>query len=243
MKFRFLYRAYKARYRDQRFEINSVLSTLRPGDVAVDVGAHKGSYLHWMRKAVGPEGKVIAFEPQPKLAAYLHAITNAMRWTNVAIHEVALSDSTGTATLHVPGARPSSPSASLNRAALGESPGQQYECRLETLDRQLAGAGRVVLLKVDVEGHELQVFRGSAEMLTRDHPVILFECETRHLHGHGMRDVFRFLESLGYKGQYFSPQGTLPLDTFDPSIHQKRGVNKYWEADGYCNNFLFKHGD
>ena len=43
---------------------------IRPGDVAVDVGANKGSYLRWLSRAAGP-GKVVAFEPQPQLAAYL----------------------------------------------------------------------------------------------------------------------------------------------------------------------------
>ena len=46
---------------------------LSEGDRAVDVGANKGSYTFWMRRAVGAGGRVHAFEPQPELAAYLRA--------------------------------------------------------------------------------------------------------------------------------------------------------------------------
>ena len=45
MKLRFLYRAYKARYRDQKQEISSLLHAINQGDTVLDIGANKGSYL------------------------------------------------------------------------------------------------------------------------------------------------------------------------------------------------------
>jgi FkbM family methyltransferase len=239
MNARYLFRAFKARYRDQRSEFRAILPVLHRGDVAVDVGANKGSYLYWMRKAVGAGGKVFAFEPQTPLAAYLRSVCAAMRWENVIVHDCAVSDITGIGTLHVPG-NGDSPGASLHPAVLGDQPGQRSECRTDTLDHQLADVARVALLKVDVEGHELQVFRGATRILSRDRPLILFECEARHLQGHLMRDVFSCLENLGYEGEFFSPQGLRPLDDFDPAIHQKHESERFWDAPGYCNNFLFK---
>ena len=238
MKARFLYRALKARYRDQRFEIRSVLSALSPGAVAVDVGANKGAYLYWMRRAVGESGEVFAFEPQAVLAGYLRAVAARMRWSNVRVRDCAISDSTGTGTLHVPGER-DSPGASLEEAILAVSACREEACAVDTLDRQLEGAGRIALLKVDVEGHELAVFRGAERTLAQSRPTLLFECEARHLTRHTQSDVFAFLEERGYTGSFFSPRGLLPLGEFDAAVHQRRGPGRFWKEPGYCGNFLF----
>jgi FkbM family methyltransferase len=240
MKPRFLYRAYRARYRDQRLEILTALSCLKPGDVAVDVGAHKGAYLYWLRTAVGAQGKVFAFEPQPRLAQYLTAVCRAMNWLNVSVSHCAVSDSAGSRRLNVPGDK-DSPGASLEQAILGAAPCHSYECRVDTLDHQLGHQDRVALIKVDVEGHELSVFRGATGVLSRSAPVLLVECEARHLSGHSMQDVFDYLAGFGYAGSFFSRQGLLPLGAFDPAVHQRRDGERFWDAPGYCNNFLFKH--
>ena len=237
MKARFLYRAMKARFRDQGAEIRAVLRELSPGDVAVDVGANKGAYLYWMRRAVGPGGSVFAFEPQPGLARYLESISARMRWRNVVVRECALSDSAGPRILNVPGWE-NSPGASLEEAAA--SPGARArEVAADTLDRQLEGAGPIAFLKVDVEGHELPVFRGAARTLAQFRPTLLFECESRHLTGRTPRDVFGFLEGFGYRGGFFSQEGVRPIQEFDPAVHQRSGPGRFWEAPGYCNNFLF----
>ena len=70
MKWRFIYRGLRARFRDQNLEITALINHLKEDDVAIDVGANKGSYLWALSKAV-PRGKVIAFEPQQKLCDYL----------------------------------------------------------------------------------------------------------------------------------------------------------------------------
>jgi hypothetical protein len=69
---KWLYRAL--RYRLEKQEIKLVQRHLAPGDVAVDVGAHKGAYTWWMRRAVGESGRVYAFEPQPALADNLRGL-------------------------------------------------------------------------------------------------------------------------------------------------------------------------
>jgi FkbM family methyltransferase len=238
VKWRFLYRAFKARYRDQRHEIKVALHFLRPGVVAADIGANKGAYLYWLRKAVGAGGRVFAYEPQSSLAVYLHDVCAALDWDNVLIRDCALSDSPGTRSLHVPGTG-DSPGASLERPADGVGLGRSHECQVDTLDRQLLGVDDVALLKVDVEGHELQVFRGAQRVLSRHRPVLLFECEARHLGQHTMQDVFSFLHGFDYEGAFFSPRGLRPLGQFDARIHQRQTPGRFWDAPDYCNNFLF----
>jgi FkbM family methyltransferase len=238
MRLRFLYRAFKARYRDQRHELRAVRTLIQRGDTVVDIGANKGAYLYWLQKAVGADGKVFAFEPQPALFCYLQQIAATMKWHNVHLGDCALSDSAGKRRLFVPG-ESVSPGASLETAATTSVSGHSYDCQTDTLDHQLATALRVSFLKMDVEGHELNVFRGAVKTLSRHAPVILFECEARHLQDHLMQDVFAFLHGLEYVGAFFSPTGLQPLAEFDARLHQKPTGERFWDAPGYCNNFLF----
>jgi len=239
MKLRYLYRAFKARYRDERAELLTALLAIRPGDTVADIGANKGAYLYWLQKAVGETGKVFAYEPQPALAGYLQSVCELMRWKNVLVRDCALSDSPGVGMLNVPGAA-DSPGASLEGAITERTDCRQFECPVDTLDNQLRDAARVALLKIDVEGHELRVFQGAKEVLRHHRPLIICECEARHLSQHTMQDVFNHLQACGYEGSFFSPRGVRPLSEFDPRHHQKQAGERFWDAPDYCNNFLFR---
>jgi FkbM family methyltransferase len=236
VSFHFRYRAYRARWFRQAGEIRAVLAHLEAGDTAFDVGAHKGRYTYWMRRAVGPGGRVVAFEPQPRLAADLQAAVTRLGWRNVAVRPCAVGDAVGSATLHVPGARGVSAGASLDSAAYAAGAPLHLACEVTTLDRESEGPGRVALVKVDVEGHEWQVFQGAERLLRRDAPVLLFECEQRHLKDRAMADVFAWLEGLGYEGAFFAPVALRPLAAFDPAVHQPELPGR---SGPYCNNFLF----
>jgi FkbM family methyltransferase len=211
-----------------------MLGVLRPGDAAVDVGAFNGGYAYWMRSAVGDGGTVLAFEPQPEAAAQLRRYVSAFAWTNVTVVECAMSVQPGERTLLVPGEGPS-PGASLVGASLPPRP-RGYTVRVDTLDLALAAhapASRVRLLKCDVEGHELEVFRGAERMLREHRPSILFECEARHLRGVTMHDVFAHLADLGYRGTFYWRGATMDVAHFDVRVHQVEGRRPY------ANNFAF----
>ena len=238
MKLRYRYRALKARYRDEKPELKAALAAIQPGDTVADIGANKGAYLYWLQKKVGPTGKVFAYEPQPTLASYLETVRAGMGWQNVIIRDCALSDVAGTGTLNVPGAGVS-PGASLEMAITDAADCRHLKCPVDTLDRQFRDCCQITLLKIDVEGHELNVLRGAKEVFTRHAPVLLFECEARHLNNHTMSDVFNFLKNFGYTGEFFSQTGLRPMSEFDLQIHQKQAGARFWDAPDYCNNFLF----
>jgi len=242
MKLRFLYRAWKARWRDQRLEIGAARALIRPGELVIDAGANKGAYLYWLRRCAGSSGTVLAYEPQPSLAHYLQQACAEFGWQNVEVHAIALSDRAGKSTLHVPGSGVS-PGASLESSALDQMQGSRLECLIDTLDHQLREFPPLRFLKVDVEGHELALFRGATETLQKDHPALLFECEARHLTKHSMADVFGFLQNFGYRGYLLQERSLLPLDRFDPAIHQARTGERFWDAPTYFNNFLFTTGE
>jgi FkbM family methyltransferase len=112
MKLRFLLRALKARYRDQSVELNVIKKNIRPNDTVCDIGANKGSYLYWLSRWV-PAGRVVAFEPQASLAAYLRTLCDTLGLANVTVEPKAVHAKAGTLTLYVPG-EGDAPGASLS---------------------------------------------------------------------------------------------------------------------------------
>jgi FkbM family methyltransferase len=228
-------RAWKYRLRLEGAEIGWMLGKLAPGDAVVDVGAYKGAYTYWMRRAVGPRGSVLAVEPQPDAATFLRSFVAAFGWTNVTVVEAALSSAPGESVLLRPGSTPS-PSASIVGASLQPGP-TRTPIHLDTLDRSLSRhmpCARVRFLKCDVEGHELEVFQGGEAALREHHPAILVECEARHLRGHTMDDVFGYLAGLGYRGSFFLEGRAHDVSRLDPVVHQVEGRRLY------VNNFAFE---
>src|SRR5262245_18107915 len=221
MKTRFLYRAWKARLRDQRLEIRIAQGLIGPGDLVVDAGANQGAYLYWLRWFAGQRGAVHAYEPQPELAKYLQEVCSEFQWKNVQVEAVALSNRVGKSMLHVPGTGVS-PGASLENGVLEKMEGTSFECEVDTLDHQLRGRQGLTFLKVDVEGHEFALFEGAVETLRRDGPALLFECEARHLTKHEMQDVFSFLKKLGYEGYFLGTRSLRRVEQFEPKVHQAR---------------------
>lgn len=213
-------------------EIAWMRSILKPGQTALDVGAHKGAYAWWMKRSVGPRGRVVCFEPQPALRPYLKPLEKA--WTGFRYEWLALSSKEGELPLTKPKGKPTGV-ATLEQRESGDG----FETVLvpvTTLDLyDLAnGIGPVSFIKVDVEGHELEFFRGAETVLRRDRPILLFECEARH-RADGIQPVFDWLLSLGYRGQFFHGHELRPLAEFDVAKHQVQG------RDPYCNNFVFTH--
>jgi FkbM family methyltransferase len=242
---RLLTRAWKYRRRNEPAEIAYLLRHLKPGDVAIDVGAHKGAYLYWMRKRVGPEGRVIAFEPQPRLAHLLRNVVSRKVWTNVTIEDAGVSSHSGAGRLHVPQSAYSetSPSARLSSDPITAA-GTDLAIDLVTLDDYFTrnAIQRIDFLKCDVEGHELDVFRGAAGLLQTFHPRLLFECESRHHPRGSIRPVFQYLEQFGYVGRFFHRQELLPLSRFDCARHQVNEGERFWEHPDYSSNFVFEAG-
>lgn len=149
---------------------------LAPGDTAVDVGANMGYYAGLMAARVGAKGRVFAYEPHPEIFKDLDGHAKAWRaaggdFAAVDARECAASDSNGTAALfesdEFSGNRGT---ASLEGAVdhathAPKTATRRLEIRTRRLDDELSGAGPVALMKVDVEGHELSVFRGALGML------------------------------------------------------------------------------
>jgi len=156
---------------------------------AVDVGANIGNHSLFFAQLFD---HVHAFEPSPRIFELLRI--NARLAANVTIHNVGLSDRARDAELqHVLGDFGSS------RVGAGASSGRAESIRLTQLDQVAALAGaRVRLIKIDVEGHELEVLKGARLVLDRDHPVVVFEAHAETFAG-GTSAVIELLRTHGYE--------------------------------------------
>jgi FkbM family methyltransferase len=238
-KWRFIHRGLKTRYLDHRAELTALLAGLSPADVAVDVGAHKGSFVWSLSRAV-PKGRVVAFEPQPYLAGYLRHACTAARLHNVVVEAAGVSDRRGTAALSVIDSGTHSHGASFE-AALAE----RERCRVidvptVALDDYFRDSeGHIGAIKIDAEGHELAVLKGAAGIVAAHRPTILCESEERHKAGGTVAPVLAFMIAQNYSGYFFDRSALRPAAEFDPRVHQPQGQGRFWEAPGYCNSFLF----
>lgn len=187
----------------------------RPGSMMLDVGANVGAYAVVLAK-LAPKVQIHCFEPDPAMVARLERNVRLNRaHDNVQIHAAAASDVAGKTTFHavVCGSGNHGLSA-LRKEALGETPSTPIEVEQVTLDETfLAQEETVSVIKIDVQGSELEVLKGARRLLARDRPAIVFEHEDA-LHRdsdealarkRAMGDLFA---ALDYEVLYVSRRGT-----------------------------------
>jgi len=162
-------------------------SMLHPGETMFDVGANVGYYTLLGSHRVGTTGHVVAFEPLPANVRFLQRHVRLNRVQNVSLQAVAVSDHDGRARF--------APHASNAMGKLSDA--GSVEVATVSLD-SIAKAGRFPdpnLLKIDVEGAELGVLRGAAQLLERARPAILLATHGADVH----RQCCDFLRNAGYE--------------------------------------------
>ena len=157
------------------------------GDWAIDIGANVGHYTARLSQLVGKTGRVLAFEPVPHTFELLVSNIAALGASNVSVFNVALSSEARTVGMAIP---QFDTGLANNYQAEITAQGGQFDVLAITLD-SLQLPHRVSLIKIDVEGHELQALRGMQELLRRDHPRLIVEGTSE--------SVFAFLQILGYE--------------------------------------------
>jgi FkbM family methyltransferase len=214
---------------------------VRPGDLAVDIGANRGLYTFILSRCVGRSGRVHAVEPFPGNAKRLRTL--ARRRGNVTFHPVALSDRKGEAELCVPvhRGRPMDALATLRPSF--QIAYDRVRVPISTLDDLLGQeTGRVRFVKCDVEGHEDSVLRGGAVALSTHLPTIVVEIEQRHRET-PVDEALAYLLGLGYAGYFLDSDGVRPISQFDVHRHQLSFLTGEFFPGGmpvgYVNDFLF----
>jgi FkbM family methyltransferase len=202
---------------------------------ALDVGAWYGP---WARALARRVDRVIAFEPNPEVAALLSRTVPP----NVRVLRAAATDQAGDATLWVP------PTGMGTEAVASLRPGTTADARAvrvpcTTIDE--LDLSDVTMIKLDVEGAELPALRGARATLARCRPTLLIELEYRR---GPVDEVLVFLAELGYAGEVLLDDGWRPLAGFDLAAHQRdvapriRGYLPTVLLGGprYVNNILFR---
>lgn len=169
---------------------------LKPGSTFIDVGVNKGDFSLVAARIVGPNGKVIAFEPEPTNCKWIAKSIKINGYKNIMLYDIALSDQNGTAQLYI-----------------GEKSGwhtlvsgQNYRDRgvinvkTRTLDSFLQDIyfnDPIDVIKVDVEGADLHVLKGASNTFSKSKNIVLL-MDIHPKLGVNQKEVCEFLEEKGF---------------------------------------------
>jgi FkbM family methyltransferase len=174
--------------------LHLLLRLVQPDDVVVEVGANIG--LHTLAlSSAAPSGRVYAFEPARRTVAYLRDNVDANNARNVTVIQSAVSATAGMLAFYVNRefaagslvVEQASPvlRAHLDTADSADGPppldptttpwGDFEKVAAVTLDDFAEAMNRLDIIKIDTEGHDMQVLRGGADTLMRLRPTVLME--------------------------------------------------------------------
>jgi len=144
--------------------IPHIAPLIRPGDTVVDVGAFIGDHTVAYSHAVGPKGKVFAYEPNPDAFKCLVHNTNGMGNVFGFCHGLGRSDG-------IAGLVGSYASSYISHNNAEQGPIIQ----VRRLDNDLPLLTQLDFMKIDVEGYELNVLEGAEQLIEKFHPVMVVE--------------------------------------------------------------------
>jgi FkbM family methyltransferase len=165
---------------------------VRAGTTAYDVGANAGYLTLVLSKLVGPSGRVVAFEPDPKNVAALRRNISDNGIDNVTLQQGAVSDQNGELTFAT------FEYSLVGHIATDDTPvdAQLITVSASRLDDLVYNEGFPTpqFIKIDVEGAEDRVIRGSLRLLDEARPVVVAEVREGRIHN----EITRLFKNHGY---------------------------------------------
>ncbi len=181
-------------YFDGCFEqdtVNAVLKLVKPGDTVFDIGANVGCHSLLFANLVGPEGKVVAFEPTDWGYKKLSRNFELNNYKNIKLEKLALSDCEAFSSEYkfrsqwfISGARTKKEKGFVNYITLDKYVEEQ-------------SINRINLIKIDVDGYECKIIRGGKNIIEKFKPVIIVELGDTWLRsvGDSIESLYSCLES------------------------------------------------
>lgn len=192
----------------ERTFVELLVNDIPPGGVVLEGGAHLGYVTIHAARAVGSTGRVISFEPNVSIHGVLHRnlAANAVA-DRVTVRPLALGDRNGKASFHVSG----------DTSSLLDPGGTATTVEIDVVRADDAVPEPVDVVKLDVEGAELEALRGMQRLLEGERaPRTLFvECHPELLYraGSSKEELLEWLASAGYRVEWIDEANgrTAPL--------------------------------
>jgi len=208
--------------RNDEQEINLVKKFIKSGTDSIDVGVYRGVYSYEMSKY---SEKVHSFEPNPIIFKYINK--NLKKFIkNIHLYNFALSNQNKTINLKIPIRNSNSNKEifeeyyEMGKATIHNENNfenyENFEIQTKKID-ELSFDNKISFIKIDVEGHELEVIEGAKNTIKRDKPILLVEIEKQYTKKE-VAESINFINSLGYKSYFFNKKdlkSTTELNNLD----------------------------
>ena len=185
---------------DDEEDLVLVSKLVNPGDHVLDIGSNYGLYCKFLSAYTGKGGKVMAFEPIKKTFLSLRNNIKYLNISNVDIFNIALSDQDGEAVMQIPEYDKGGENLYEARIVNDVSIKNLEKIKVAKLDTILPENFSFSFIKIDVEGHEMNVLKGAEHSIKKNRPVMLIEINgginERNLNSKAIVD---FLSKLNYK--------------------------------------------
>ena len=211
-------------------ELDLIHYAVQSGDTALDIGANFGLYAYPLAKAVGPNGKVYAFEPIPFTARTFRLVAKILRfgdrveliekgcgeqadWIDFAL-PVTEVGTVSTGVVHM---------ASRNNNRPGRQQHSKYDtpqtvrCEVIRLDDFLPQLRSLSFVKCDIEGADLFAMRGAKRLIEEHHPTVVIEINPWFLEGFGLQveELVHYFTDMGYALYRYVRGALIPSRTED----------------------------
>ena len=211
-------------------ELRLVKNLITPGTDSIDIGVYRGVYSFQMSKF---SKTVHAFEPNPII--YKDLQKNLLKIIkNIEIYNFALSSNNKNVILKVPIRNPNFSEKNyeeyfeMGRATihtLNEVKNfKSFNVETKKLD-DFKFLNKISFIKIDVEGHESEVIKGSLNLINIHKPILLVEIEEKHTKKN-VKETLNYINSLGYESFFYNKNELLSTNSLD-------NLNKF-------NNYIFK---
>jgi FkbM family methyltransferase len=224
---------YRGRIADEatwgEHELHVLDKIAAPGGTAIDVGANQGVFAYAFSRIAD---RVEAFEPNPDCAAF----ARRMLGRRAHVHALALSDTNGRAEFAVPVSKEGEAlhlGGNLKQSAGGHGDAVRFTVQVRTLDSY--GFRDVRVVKIDVEGSELEVLEGGRGTILRDRPALIVELLTG-AHADPVAVTERIEASFGYAAKLVTVGGEI-IDALP--VIRGLGSNTTWGSAIRNRNVLF----